>query len=113
MSVPLAEAVRDFTTSIVVGKDIVCRTSVTNVGRMLDEMVSISPHGSMHAAAAGSAYDWSMPCPRMHAVQGIMLGVPCLSSWQLHPKHSLHQSTAALQGQSAHPWGYQPNCHRS
>lgn len=39
MSVPLAEAVTAFTTSIVVGKDIVCRTSVTNVGRMLDEMV--------------------------------------------------------------------------
>ena len=39
MSVPLAEAVRSFTTSIVCGKDIVCRTSVTNVGRMLDEMV--------------------------------------------------------------------------
>ena len=110
MSVPLAEAVRGFTTSIVVGKDIVCRTSVTNVGRMLDEMVSqpsgATPHARLHAAATGSACRRPLPCPCMHAAQGAMLAAHLLLTkvaWptenralsvlhlprQPHTKHSL------------------------
>ena len=55
MSTPLAEAVSEFTTSVVCGKDVVPRTSVLNVGRLLDDMVR----------------PWSDPhCSCQHHVQG-------------------------------------------
>ena len=52
MSTPLAEAVAEFTTSVVCGKDVVPRTSVANIGRLLDDMVR-SVHGTHRLCSAG------------------------------------------------------------
>ena len=57
MSVPLAQAVSDFTVSVVCGKDAVPRTSVSNIGRLLDEMVALSP-ASLPAAGLMRCRVW-------------------------------------------------------
>ena len=53
---PLAEAVADFTTSVVCGKDVVPRTSVSNIGRLLDDMVraGLCTHPQPQLQQAGS-----------------------------------------------------------
>ena len=61
MSVPLAEAVADFTISCVCGKDVVPRTSVANIGRLLDDMVKLCGVGVVHHALTCCIYCWTYP----------------------------------------------------
>ena len=41
MSTNLSHAVQRFVTSVIVGKDVVPRVSVVNLGRLIDQMVSL------------------------------------------------------------------------
>ena len=50
MSTNLSRAVQGFVTSVIVGKDVVPRVSVVNLGRLIDQMVSL--HWQPHDDAA-------------------------------------------------------------
>ena len=46
MSTNLSRAAQRFVTSVIVGKDVVPRVSVVNLGRLIDQMVSL--HRQLH-----------------------------------------------------------------
>ncbi len=48
MSANLSHAAQGFVNCVVVGKDIVPRLSVVNIGRLIDELVRISSHLALY-----------------------------------------------------------------
>ena len=70
MSTNLSRAVQRFVTSVIVGKDVVPRVSVVNLGRLIDQMVSLHRQPHNHAAlrpAPASAHAHAQPCSAQSA----------------------------------------------
>ena len=63
MSTNLSRAVQRFVTSVIVGKDVVPRVSVVNLGRLIDQMVSLLRQPHSHAALGPAPAETHAPWP--------------------------------------------------
>ena len=96
MSKNLSKAVEPFVTSVVVGKDVVPRLSVVNIGRLIDQMVRPVPaHASLNPKPLNPQpyCEARTCCARLLDSNRLIdqMVRPVLSHASLNPKESNHK----------------------